>query len=98
MDLFSPFKLLLVSFILGWFAQYLGILPFFWLINGFLINAILLINGLLIAIEDKDPQGLDYIPNETLISKKEFETSVKIHVGLISIVIFLFFLSWHYFN
>ena len=98
MDLFSPFKLLFVSFILGWFSQYLGILPFFWLTNGFLINVILLINGLLIATEDKDPQGLDYIPNETLISKKESKNSVKIHVGLISITFFLCFLSWYYFN
>lgn len=60
---------------------------FNWLTSGLGLLAIVLINGLIIDLEDRQPGGWDYVEDESAESKKEHRKAVIIHFGLIAIVI-----------
>jgi len=48
---------------------------FYWLTAGLIIQACILINGLIIGVEDKQSGGWDYNENESEESKREFKLS-----------------------
>ena len=68
-----------------------GVVDFFsdvnWITAGLVLLAILLVIGLEIALEDKQPGGLDFDESESEESKAAWKKSVTIHLFVIVVVI-----------
>lgn len=68
-----------------------GVVDFFsdvnWITAGLVLLAILLVIGLELALEDKQPGGLDFDASESEESKAAWKKSVTIHLFLIVVVI-----------
>jgi hypothetical protein len=53
---------------------------FNWLTSGLVLYLALLVNGLVLSAEDREPGGLDHHENESIESKKSYKNSVIWHI------------------
>ena len=67
---------LLVSFCVGAGIDYFSD-KVHWLTAGFAVLFAIWANGLFISLEDREPDGWDYVENESEESKREFKKALK---------------------
>ena len=65
-----------------------------WLTAGFGVLFAIWANGLFISLEDREPDGWDYVENESNESKREFKKGFKIQVAL-TILVFILAICSH---
>ena len=95
-DIKTPFLVLAVCFAIGGVINYFS--TFHWVPAGLMVLFALLINGLIISIEDKSPDGFDYIENESHESKAQYKSMVRIQLVLVTVVLILGLASGVYFH
>jgi hypothetical protein len=75
-DLKVPVIVLAICFSIG--AVIDNFTKIHWLPAGFMVLFALLLNGVAISIEDREPGGWDYVENEGTKEKMEFKKMVRI--------------------
>ena len=87
-DYKSLVTVLLVSFFIGAGIDYFSD-KVHWVTAGFGVLFAIWANGLFISLEDREPDGWDYVENESDESKRKFKKSFKIQVVLTILVFIL---------